>query len=64
MLIEKLEIRQSAARLAYVVFKNYSTQGKTIPDSIKVWKEICRSEEEFAEIRNQWLTIEDELPND
>ncbi|MBF8276900.1 MAG: hypothetical protein HW390_1973 [Candidatus Brocadiaceae bacterium] len=61
---EKLEIRKSAARLAYVIFENYSTQGKTIPGSIKVWKEICRSEEDFAEIRNQWLTIEDELPND
>lgn len=61
---EKLEIRKSAARLAYVIFANYSTQSKTIPDSIKVWKEICRSVEEFAEIRNQWLTIDDERPND
>ncbi|HAB53778.1 MAG TPA: hypothetical protein DCE80_16650 [Ignavibacteriales bacterium] len=54
----KLEIRQEAASLSYLLFKNYSKQNKRIPESIITWEVICRSESEFAEIRNQW-PIED-----
>jgi len=52
---EKLGIRQASAHLAYILFVHYSRQGADIPDSIKVWRAICQSENEFAEIRNQWL---------
>lgn len=52
---EKLGIRQASAHLAYILFMHYSRQGADIPDSIKVWRAICQSENEFAEIRNQWL---------
>lgn len=52
---EKLGIRQAAAHLAYVLFVHYNRQGTTIPESIEVWRAICQSENEFAEIRNEWL---------
>lgn len=51
---EKLAIRQEAARSAYKLFLLYTKQGKKIPDSILIWQEICHSDMEFAEIRNQW----------
>ncbi|SEP87552.1 hypothetical protein [Nitrosomonas ureae] len=54
-LSEKLAIRQEAARFAYRLFLLYTKQGKKIPDSIIIWQEICHSDMEFAEIRNQWL---------
>jgi hypothetical protein len=57
---EKLEIRKAAASLAYMLFVHYSKQGKPVPKFIKAWEDICRSEEEFAEIRNQWLSIDGE----
>ncbi|OQW96726.1 MAG: hypothetical protein BWK74_07840 [Desulfobacteraceae bacterium A6] len=56
----KLEIRQEAAGLAYVLFDHYSKQGSPKPDVIKAWEVICRSDNEFAEIRNKWLF--DQLP--
>jgi len=52
---EKLEIRQSAASLAYSLFEYYAQQNKQVPDEIKTWEGICNSKIEFAEIRNQWL---------
>jgi hypothetical protein len=51
---EKLEIRQAAAGLAYTVFEHCLAQDKPIPDVLNKWKGICDSEDEFAEIRNQW----------
>jgi len=52
---EKLKIRQASAHLAYVLFVHYNRQGTAVPESIEVWREICQSENEFAEIRNEWL---------
>lgn len=52
---KKLEIRQASARLAYVLFVHYSAQGADIPETIEEWRAICQSENEFAEIRNEWL---------
>lgn len=52
---KKLEIRQASAHLAYVLFVHYSDQGAEIPESIELWRGICQSENEFAEIRNEWL---------
>jgi hypothetical protein len=57
-LSEKLAIRQEAAGLAYKLFSLYTKQEKKIPDSILIWQEICHSDTEFAEIRNQWLEKE------
>ena len=52
---EKLEIREAAAGLAYRVFEFYTKCGNPIPDVLKEWEDICRSDNEFAEIRNQWI---------
>lgn len=52
---ERLDVRQSAARLAYELFEHYTKRGDPIPDVIKAWKTICQSENEFAEVRNQWI---------
>lgn len=52
---EKLEIRHRAACLAYELFEHYTKRGDSIPDEIKEWKTICQSENEFAEVRNQWI---------
>jgi len=56
---EKLLLRRSAASLAYIMYENYSKQGKQVQATIKKWEEICRSEKEFAEIRNQWIKIDE-----
>ena len=55
-LSEALSIRENAAGLAYELFRFYSDRQKTIPDTIKKWQAVCRSDAEFAEIRNQWIT--------
>ena len=52
---KELEIRKSAAYLAYTLFEHYTRQGESVPDVLHVWKEICISENEFSEIRNQWV---------
>lgn len=54
---KKLEIRRAAAGLAYVLFEHYSQHGGSIPDAINTWKDICHSDKEFAEIRNQWVQM-------
>lgn len=56
---KKLELRASTACLAFEIYQFYSNQNKKIPDEIQVWKNICRSENEFAEIRNEWIHIVD-----
>ena len=52
---EKLEIREAAAGLAYRLFEFYTRRDAPIPDVLKEWEAICHSENEFAEIRNQWI---------
>lgn len=54
---EMLSIKQHSAGLAWRLFRLYSTQDKSIPVSIIKWKEICHSDNEFAEIRNQWIEL-------
>lgn len=51
---KKLEIRQSAAALSYIIFKSFYSTAEELPQSLQDWKEICASPEEFAEIRNKW----------
>ena len=54
---EKLLIRQEAAALAYRLFEFYGKRGESIPEPVEKWEKICRSEEEFAEIRRQWISL-------
>lgn len=58
---ESLWVRQQAARLAYQLSKYYTKQGNSIPEVIGEWKTICQSENEFAEIRNQWYDLEEKV---
>ena len=50
-----LEIRRTAASLAYILFEHYTRQDNPVPDVITEWKKICLSDNEFAEVRNQWI---------
>lgn len=52
---DQLEIRCAAANLAYNLFEHYTRQDNPVPDVITEWKAICRSDNEFAEVRNQWI---------
>lgn len=52
----KLLLRWAAATLSYRLFGHYETVGDVIPEQIVAWEAVCRSEDEFQEIRNQWLT--------
>lgn len=58
---ESLWVRQQAACLAYQLSKYYTKQGNSIPEEIREWKTICQSENEFAEIRNQWHDLEEKV---
>ena len=51
----KLRERRAAARLAFCLFKHYQGRRDTIPEAVEAWEEVCRSDDEFAEIRNQWI---------
>ena len=51
---EKLAIRQNAAYLAFNLSMFFKAAHENVPESVKKWEEVCRSENEFAEVRNQW----------
>ena len=51
----KLRVRRAAARLAYTLSSHYQQCGDPAPAVIKEWAAICSSDDEFAEIRNQWM---------
>ena len=51
----KLLIRWAAARLAYRLFEHYRERGDAVPKEIAAWEEVCASDDEFAEVRNQWI---------
>lgn len=51
----KLMVRRAAARLAYRLFEHYQAQGSAIPETIAAWEEVCRSDDEFLDIRSEWL---------
>ena len=57
---EALFIREKAAGLAYRLFTFYVDREKPIPKTIKQWQATCQSEVEFSEIRNQWITNDQE----
>ena len=52
----RLLIRREGAALAYRLFRLYRRRNTRIPEGIKEWERICRSEEEFAEIRREWMS--------
>ena len=53
----KLLLRRAAACLAYRLFEHYQERGEAIPETITAWEKVCQSDDEFAEIRNQWILI-------
>ena len=52
---KKLVVRRTAARFAYRLFEHYRARDETIPETIEAWATVCRSDDEFLEIRNEWL---------
>ena len=52
----KLIVRRAAVRLAYSLFEHYQAQGNAIPQAIGAWEEMCRSDDEFLDIRREWLS--------
>ena len=54
----RLVLRRASVRLAYRLFEHYRARGGTIPESIAAWQSVCRSDDEFLEIRSQWLALE------
>ena len=52
----RLLIRREAAALAHRLFKLYRWRDTPIPRAIREWEWICRSEDEFAEIRREWVS--------
>ena len=53
---EELFTRKRAAELAYRLFILYRNREETIPLTVERWRDICQSDIEFSEIRNQWLS--------
>ncbi len=51
---ERISFRESAARLACILYKYYSDRNEEIPQTIIEWKNICFDDNEFAEVRNSW----------
>ena len=51
---ENLELKESAANLASNLNNYYKAQSVVVPKVVTQWQEICLSDNEFSEIRNQW----------
>ena len=51
----KLVVREASAQLAFALYKHYNGLGSTSPAVIGEWEAICHADEEYAEIRNQWI---------
>lgn len=50
---EKLIIRQSGMRLAYIMWQNLNSPEKE--ESVTKWKNLANNENEFSDIRNKWM---------
>lgn len=55
--LDRLYIRRFAAGLAGELYRYFKSEGKPIPAVLQMWESVCRSDNEFAEIRNQWVAI-------
>ena len=51
----KLLMRQRSARLAYRLYEHYRALGEGFPEAIAAWEAVCGSDDEFLDIKNQWL---------
>ena len=51
----RLIVRRAAAGLAYALSNHYQQRGTPAPPVIAEWAAMCRSDDEFAEVRNQWM---------
>jgi hypothetical protein len=60
-LSRKLEMRQSAAALSFILFERYRSAAQGIPEAIRVWETLCASSDEFAEIRKKWINVLDKV---
>ena len=54
---ESLSVRKLGALVAYKYYLICSSRGPEISREILMWKTICESEQEFAEIKIQWIGI-------
>ena len=52
---KRLRQRCASARFAYMLSKLYAKRGGAVPAVIREWESICRSAEEFSDVRNQWI---------
>lgn len=52
---ENLALRKIAARLSNELHRHYLRIQKPIPSEISKWKILCSEEDEFAEIKNEWV---------
>jgi len=53
----RLVVRRAAARLAHWMFEQYRKRDGETPREVEMWKTACLSDEEFAEVRNQWIGL-------
>jgi hypothetical protein len=51
---DKLEIRRAAVCLAYELYAWHLRSGTEIPNEVLLWHSVSQSEDEFAEVKNQW----------
>ena len=51
----RLFVRRAGAGLAAWLFRHYRGLGGSIPEGVRTWERICGSENEFAEVRNEWV---------
>ncbi|QUI68356.1 anti-phage defense-associated sirtuin Dsr2 [Pseudoalteromonas sp. M8] len=51
---ENLAVKKTSARLACELWHHYKKLDCNTPPIIDTWMQICKSENEFAEIKNQW----------
>jgi hypothetical protein len=52
---ERLVFRNSSARIAYKLYQFYNERTLNIPSTILDWKKTMSSDEEFDDIRKEWL---------
>ena len=52
---ESVELRCKSAQLAGRLYLFYQANKRKIPDEILKWEKICNSEDEFVEVKNQWV---------
>ena len=49
-----IAVRSSAASLAFALFRHCHESGFDMPETIQIWRKICRHPNEFSEVKNSW----------